>query len=159
VRFAVRDQHSGVLGSAGGFVDVADMAGGTFALSGIVLKSDEGSNPSAADNERLALSPEQAIRLYQSNARLSYAYEIYNASAAVQSTVSIWRGSERVFAAAPDTLVVPSGSALFAARGGLRLAGLPSGSYTLQISATTRDPRRPTRNRVAVQRIDFDVRQ
>jgi VWFA-related protein len=159
VRFAVRDQHSGLLGSAGGFVDVADMAGGAFALSGIVLKTDDGSSSSGAGIERLALSPEQAIRLYPANARLSYAYEIYNASAPVQSTVSIWRGSERVFAAAPDTLVVPSGSVLFAARGGLRLAGLPSGSYTLQISATTRDPRRPTRNRVAVQRIDFDVRQ
>jgi hypothetical protein len=135
------------------------MAGGAFALSGIVLKTDDGGSPGGADKEGPTMSPEQAIRLYQSNARLSYAYEIYTASAAVQSTVSIWRGSERVFAAAPDTLVVPSGSALFAARGGLRLAGLPSGSYTLQISATTRDPRHPTRNRVAVQRIDFDVRQ
>ena len=158
VRFAVRDQHSGVLGSAGEFVDVADIAGGAFALSGIVLKSDEGSRPSGAAVEQLALSSEQAIRVYPPNARLSYAYEIYNASAAVQSSVSIWRGSERVFAAAPDTLAVPTTGQPFAARGGLRLAGLPSGSYTLQISATTRDPRRPARNRVAVQRIDFDVR-
>ena len=38
VRFAVRDQHSGAMGSAGEFVDVDDMAGGAFALSGIVLR-------------------------------------------------------------------------------------------------------------------------
>src|SRR6266851_3174582 len=33
VRFAIRDQHSGALGSAGEFVEVGDMAGGAFVLS------------------------------------------------------------------------------------------------------------------------------
>ena len=41
VRFAVRDQHSGAMGSAGEFVDVDDMTGGAFALSGIVLRGDD----------------------------------------------------------------------------------------------------------------------
>src|SRR5205807_9173516 len=38
VRFAVRDRTSGVLGSAGEFVDMPDIAGGAFALSGLVVR-------------------------------------------------------------------------------------------------------------------------
>ena len=160
VRFAIRDQHSGVVGSAGEFVEVADMARGAFALSGIVLKAHDENSPAGGRGDRLALGPAEAIRRYPPNARLSYAYEIYNASAAVSAAVSIWRGNERVFAAAPDTLVAPSaGSSIFAAAGELSLRALAPGSYVLQISATTRDPQHKTRDRIAVQRIDFDVRQ
>jgi hypothetical protein len=65
-----------------------------------------------------------------------------------------------VFAAAPDRLAVPpGGERRFAAAGGLKLGeGLPPGSYVLQVSATTPDPKRQGRSRLAVQRMDFDVR-
>jgi hypothetical protein len=65
-----------------------------------------------------------------------------------------------VFAAAPDTLVSPTGGgARFAAAGGLSLGeALPPGSYVLQVLATTPDTRRQGRSRIAVQRIGFDVR-
>jgi VWFA-related protein len=160
-RFAVRDQHSGVLGSAGEFVDVGDMAGGAFTLSGIVLRSEDGtgaSGSSAADS--IALTAAQAVRVYRPGTRLSYAYEIYNATTTVQATTSIWRGTEQVFAAAPDRLAVPpGGDRRFAAAGGLKLGeGLPPGSYVLQVSAMTPDPKRRGRSRLAVQRMDFDVR-
>jgi VWFA-related protein len=157
VRFAIRDQRSGALGSAGEFVDVADMAGGAFALSGIVLRSDADKGPPPPD--RLAVMPAQAVRIYPAGARLSYAYEIYNASKTVRAAPSIWRGAEQVFAAKPDTLTVPDGgSRRFGAAGELQIAKLPPGSYVLQVTAVTEDPRRAGRSRTAIQRTTFDVR-
>jgi VWFA-related protein len=162
VRFAIRDQHSGALGSAGEFVEVGDMAGGAFALSGIVLRSDDGKAPAASGGpDAIALTPAEALRVYGPDTGLSYAYEIYNATTAVQATTSVWRGTEKVFAAAPDTLVPPpGGDRRFAAAGGVKLGeGLPPGSYVLQVAATTADPKRQGRSRTAIQRIGFDVRR
>jgi len=161
VRFAVRDQHSGVTGTAGEFVEVADMAGGAFALSGIVLRSDDGTLPrAAAGPDQIVLTPAQALRVYPPGTRLSYVYEIYNAGTPVQATTTVWRGTEKVFAAPPDTLVMPpGGDPRFAAAGGVKLGeGLPPADYVLQVSATTSDPKRQGRSRIAVQRISFEVR-
>jgi VWFA-related protein len=160
VRFAVRDQHSGAMGSAGEFVDVDDIAGGAFALSGIVLGSDDRKASQAqGEADRIALTPAQSLRVYRPGTRLSYAYEIYNASTVVDVAASIHRGTERVFATAPNTLVLPPGNdRRFAAAGGLSLGeGLPPGSYALIVSATTPDPARKGRSRTAVQTIGFDV--
>jgi hypothetical protein len=160
VRFAVRDQHSGATGSAGEFVDLADMAGGAFALSGIVLRSDDRTASQASgEADQIALTPAQALRVYRPGTRLSYAYEIYNASGVVEVAASIHRGTEQVFATPPNTLVLPPGNdRRFAAAGGLSLGeGLPPGSYALIVSATTPDPGRQGRNRTAVQTIGFDV--
>jgi hypothetical protein len=157
VRFAIRDQRSGALGSAGEFVDMADMAGGAFALSGIVLRSDADKGPPAAD--RLAVMPAQAVRIYPVGSRLSYAYEVYNAAKTVRAAPSIWRGADQVFAAPPVTLTVPDGgTARFGAAGELQIAGLSPGSYVLQVTAVTDDPKRPGRSRTAIQRTTFDVR-
>jgi VWFA-related protein len=161
VRFAVRDQHSGVMGSAGEFVNVSNMAGGAFALSGIVLRSEDGSVSALSGGaDQIALTPAQALRVYRPGTRISYAYEIYNATTSVQAAPSIWRGTERVFAAAPDTLIVPPGGApRFAAAGGLSLGErLPPGSYVLQVLATTPDTKRQGTSKTALQRIGFDVR-
>jgi VWFA-related protein len=160
VRFAVRDQHSGAMGSAGEFVDVDDMTGGAFALSGIVLGTDdrkESQAPGAADP--IALTSAQSLRVYRPGTRLSYAYEIYNASGTVDVAASIYRETERVFSTAPNTLVpLPGNDRRFAAAGGLSLGeGLPPGSYRLVVSATTPDANRKGRTRAAVQQIGFDV--
>ncbi|MEO6238107.1 MAG: VWA domain-containing protein [Vicinamibacterales bacterium] len=158
VRFAIRDQRSGALGSAGEFVDMPDMAGGAFALSGIVLRREEDGAAAAAGSDRLAVTPAQAVRIFPPGSRLSYAYEIYNATTMVRSAPSIWRGPEQVFSPAPDTLTVPSGGdRRFAAGGGLALGALRPGSYVLQISAVTADAQRPGRSRTAIQRIGFEV--
>ncbi len=92
--------------------------------------------------------------------RLAYAYEVYNATTPVQATTSLWRGAEQVFAAAADTLIPPpGGDRRFAAAGGVKLGeGLPPGSYMLQVSATTADPKRQGKSRIAEQRTGFDVR-
>ncbi len=66
VRFAVRDQHSGLTGSAGEFVEVGDMARGAFALSGIVLRSED-SQDSAQSKvpDDISVTPAQALAVYR----------------------------------------------------------------------------------------------
>ena len=161
VRFAVRDQHSGALGSAGEFVEIGDIAGGAFALSGIVLRSDDGKTADPAkEAEDITLSPSQALSVYRPGTRLSYAYEIYNAATPIQAATSVWRGSQKILAVEPDTLVPPpDGARRFAAAGGVKLGEkLPPGGYVLQIAATKPDPQRKGKTSTAVQRIAFEVR-
>jgi VWFA-related protein len=161
LRFAVRDQHSGVLGSAGEFVEIGDIAGGAFALSGIVLRSDDGkiADPTKLPDD-ITLTPAQALSVYRPGTRLSYAYEIYNAATPIQAATSVWRGSQKILAVEPDTLVPPpDGARRFAAAGGVKLGEkLPPGGYVLQIAATKPDPQRKGKTSTAVQRIAFEVR-
>jgi hypothetical protein len=157
LRFAVRDRRSGALGSTGEYVEIPDTAGGAFALSGIVLRSDaDPATPGFDRADQTTVTPTQAVRVYPRGARLSYAYEIYNATGPVQAAMSIWRGSEKVLTPPPNTLVPPPGTErVFAAGGGVRLGeALPSGSYVLQIAAATGNASKPA----ALQRIDFEVR-
>jgi VWFA-related protein len=159
VRFAVRDRESGALGSAGEFVQVDDIGGGAFALSGILLRrGDRTAGSGFGASEPIAVAPEQALAVFRPGSRLSYAYEVYNA-AAVQTVVSLWRGADRVFTAPPDSLQRPSHEPrAFAAAGGLGLGEqLPPGNYVLQVVATATDGTRSSRRRTAVQRAVFDV--
>jgi len=160
LRFAVRDRDSGALGSTGEYVEIPDTASGEFALSGIVLRSDaDPATPGFDGADQTTVTPTQAMRIYPRGAQLSYAYEIYNAAGAVQATMSIWRGSEKVLTPPASTLVPPAGSErVFAAGGGVKLGeGLPPGSYILEIAATTTKPAAKTAS-AALQRIDFEVR-
>jgi hypothetical protein len=158
MRFSVRDRQSGKIGSAGEFVEIADVPRGAFALSGIVLRSDEDIADHASAG--VHLSPEQALRVYRGGTPLTYAYDIYNAAGRVETAISIWRGDERVAALPTRTLPVPAGSgALVTTTGGFRLGeSLPPGSYILQVAAATAGARRTDRARTAVQRLSFDVR-
>jgi hypothetical protein len=148
------------MGSAGEFVEVGDMARGAFALSGIVLRSDdprETSGPAVADD--ISVTPAQALGVYQPGTRLSYAYEIYNATTPVEAATTIWRGTEKVLAAPANTLVPPPGKPTrFAAAGAVKLGEkLPPGRYILQVAATTADAQRKGKSNTALQRIAFDV--
>jgi hypothetical protein len=160
VRFAIRDQHSGAIGTAGEFVEILDVAHGAFALSGIVLRGEDGSDsPPSINAEEITVTPAQALRTYAAGSRLAYAYEIYNAAGAVRSSTTVWRGIQKVLDAAPATLKTPAGGERrFAAGGGIKLGEqLPPGNYMLQITATAPDPRREGRTLTAVRRIAFDV--
>lgn len=160
LRFSVRDQKSGRIGSAGEFIDVPDIPGGDFALSGIVLRSNDGDAAALWDADQITISPRQAVRAYKPGVRVSYAYEIYNAAGRVESATTIWRGTQKVLDAPAVALVPPPGSeARFAAAGTLKLGdALPAGTYILQIAATTADTKRRGRVRTATQQIDFEVR-
>ena len=161
VRFAVRDRTSGALGSAGEFLDIPDIAGGAFALSGLVLRTgDDAVVSPSVGSDQFVVTPAQALRVYSPGTRLSYAYEIYNAGPSVQAAPSLWHGTEKLTSLPADTLVPPAGAARrFAAAGGLKLGDeLPPGSYVLQVSATTPDIKHAGRVRAAVQRIAFELR-
>ena len=161
LRFAVRDRQSGALGTAGEFLEVADVARGAFSLSGIVLRNAETVASGMPDHaDQVLLTPAQALRIYPPGSRLSYAYEIYNATTPVKAAMSIWRGAERVLAVAPDTLAPPAGAErVFAVAGGVKLGeALPPGSYVLEIAAALPGSTPKGQNSTAVQRIDFEVR-
>lgn len=162
LRYAVRDRRSGAIGSVGGFVNVPDVAGGAFALSGLVLRAGAGQGLTAGesiDSDRFSVRPADALGIYAPGTRLSYSYEIYNAGTAVRAVASLWRGPDRVTTLPPDTLVPPADRRPFTTTGGLELAdSLPAGTYVLQIAATTDKPRDPRTARGAVQRLSFDVK-
>jgi hypothetical protein len=153
VRFAVRDRAANTFGTAGEFIDLPDVAGGAFALSGIVLRAANEQGGAAED--RVVVSAAEAVRAYAPGTELQYAYEIYNAPGPVRTALTIWRGTERVVTAPPDTLQPPAGpEKWFAARGAFKLgAALPPGRYVLQIAATS------AKSRGISQSIDFEVRR
>jgi hypothetical protein len=137
------------------------VAGGTFALSGIVLRADDGVLSDALQGgDGVALTPSQALGVYKAGTQLLYAYEIYNAAAPVQAAISVWHGTERILNVEPDTLNPPQdGARRFTAAGGIRLgAQLPAGSYVLQVAARTNEPARKATQASALQCIDFEVR-
>ena len=160
VRFAVRDRQSGRFGSAGEFLELPDIPHGTFALSGIVLRSDDDIAPNVADDDHVLISPSQAVRVYKPGARLKYACEIYNAAEPVQLTISVWRGTQKVLSGTPDTLTPPPGKSLwFSASGGFKLGeALAPGRYVLHVAAQTANPLKKGREMTAAQVMDFEVR-
>ena len=159
VRYAVRDRRTGAIGTTGGFVDVADVAGGAFALSGLVLRTAEGAASESRDGGEVALRPSDALRIFAPGTKLTYEYDIYNAAAAVQAVTSLWRGAERILVLPPVTLTRPGAGDPFVATGDVTLAGdFPAGAYVLQVAATSADPKQPKKTRGAVQRVAFDVK-
>jgi hypothetical protein len=158
VRFAVHDRQSDKLGTAGEFIEIADVPHGGFALSGIVLRGEDDKNPSASG--QMAISPSEAIRVYAPGTELRYACDVYNAAGPVQLALTVWRGQQRVLAAPPVTLTPPPGAdKVFAASGAFKLgAGLPPGDYVLQLAAQTADPSKKGAVKRALQQIDFQVK-
>lgn len=160
LRFAVRDRHSGAVGSAGGFVSVPNVASGALALSGLVLRAgDQTAALESIDSDRFSVRPADALRVYARGTRLSYACEVYNAGQPVQVVTSIWRGKDRLTVQPPVQLVPPANGVPAFASGVVNLgADLPAGTYVLQIVATSDNPKQPKKPRVAVQRMSFDVK-
>ena len=62
VRFAVRDRESGATGSAGEFVEMSDVRGGAFALSGILLRSNDFTTGTASPGGRRRRSTRLDVR-------------------------------------------------------------------------------------------------
>lgn len=161
VRYAVRDRRSGAVGSAGGFVNVPDVRGGVFALSGLVLRADDSAAASESiDSDRFSLRAADALRVYAPGTQLKYSCEVYNASSPVQLTLSVWRGTERVLTNPAGTVTPPPGKSIALPAGGAFTLGdaLPAGRYVVQLAADTTDATRRGRIRRAVQQSDFEVK-
>lgn len=161
LRFAVRDRRSGALGAGGGFVLVPDVAGGAFALSGLIVRAEQRAVQAVPlDSDRFSMAPADALRVYAPGTPLVYSYEIYNGGTTVEAVATLWRAEERLVALAPETLVPPKGGEPFVATGRLKLADdLAPGAYVLQIAATSNDRGQRKKSRAAVQRLAFDVKR
>ena len=161
VRFAVRDRHSGALGSVGEFVQIDDVAKGDFALSGIVIGENNAANVRPAEGlDAAGLLRQQARRIFAPGTNLTFAYEVYNASAPVQASITIWKGEGKITDGPTDTLTPPADAGQrFAAAGGIKLGEkLAPGDYFLQVVARTSDSERKGKQRSATQRVEFEVR-
>ncbi len=155
LRFAVRDTHSGAVGSAGGFVDVPDVRHGTFALSSVLL----GAATSAVKSFDEAASDDStgpAVRQFNPGDQLLYTYEVYNAAGDVDASPSVWRDGKQLFTTPPASLQGTTDDGPLRAVGTLQLGPqLASGDYVLQIDAQT-GPLKKTS--VATTRVDFHVK-
>jgi hypothetical protein len=139
---------------------MADVKGGAFALSGVVLRvGDRTADTDSIDSDRFSLRPADVLHVYAPGTPLSYSVEVYNPGRTVQIATSLWRGTERLTSLPPETLTPPTDSRPFVAAGGLTLANdLQSGTYVLQITATSDDPQHAKSVRRAVQRLSFEVK-
>ena len=161
VRFAVRDRRSAALGSVGEFVQIDDVAKGDFALSGIVIGENNAANVRPAEGlDAAGLLRQQARRIFAPGTNLTFAYEVYNASAPVQASITVWQGERKITDGPTDTLTPPGEAGQrFAAAGGIKLGEkLASGDYFLQVVARTSDSERKGKQRSATQRVEFEVR-
>ena len=158
LRFALRDRHSGRIGTGGGFVAVPDVTGGALALSGVVLRSVQGTaSPEGLESDRFSVAPRDARRVFAHGATLAYAYQVYNGRA-VRAGVSLWRGERRVMEAPAVDLVSPPAGIPATAEGRLTLdPSVTPGSYVLQVTATATDGRLSNRASVS-SRTSFDVK-
>lgn len=141
-------------------MNVPDVKGGAFALSGVVLRAGERTAASdPIDSDRFSVRPVDVLRFYPPGTPLWYSYEIYNAGRTVQTVTSLWRGTERVTTFPPETLAAPTDGRPFVAVGSLTLANdQAAGAYVLQIAATSDDPKHAKSTRGAVQRLSFEVK-
>jgi VWFA-related protein len=150
VRFAVRDRQSAKVGTAGEFINIADVPHGVFA-SGIVIAATTcaGNSGGRRPDRHLAVAgrPRLCAR------RIEYACEIYNAAAPVQVAISVWRGNEGPERFARRLSPPPGQSLWFAAGGAFKLRTRCRPTHVLRSQ-----PPRPIRARKshrAVQTMDF----
>lgn len=156
VRFAVRDDASGALGSASQFVEIPDVPGGAFALSGIVLGEESAGLP-GDEAPAAATTTGPALRVFTPGTRLVYAYEVYNAGAPANARATVWRDGKPLFTTPASTLAIPANAGTAKAAGGIKLGdAMPPGDYVFEISATA--PGKKGKPRVAVQATSFEVR-
>jgi VWFA-related protein len=155
MRFAVRDMHSGAVGSAGEFVEVPDVRRGAFALSSVVLGGGA-SIVRALDEAAPDEDSGPAVRRFSAGAQLLYTYEIYNAVGDVETSASVWRDGKRISTAGPDSLDRTAESGPLRAFGSLQLdAAMTPGDYVLQIDARTATQKKTS---AATTRADFRIK-
>ena len=175
LRIVVRDTVSGRLGASGQFVDVPDVRGKQFALSGLVLgeagQQQQGAptlQPGATAEAAvapLATAAHPATRRFRPGASLAYSYVIYNprrVSGRPQLTTQarLFREGREVYAT-PETpfdaaTATQTDPARLAATGTLALnADAQPGSYVLQLVVNDAPPGQ--KRHMATQWIDFEI--
>jgi hypothetical protein len=144
------------MGSASQFVEIPDVTGGAFALSGIVLGEESIGVP--GENAAAAAPTAPALRVFTPGTRLVYAYEVYNAGAPANARAVVWRDGKPFFTTPISTLAIPAKTGTAKAAGGIKLGeAMPPGDYIFEVSATV--PGKKGKPRVASQSTSFEVRR
>lgn len=163
LRVAVRDATRGSVGAAGQFVEVPDLSGNRFALSGIVLNGTTAPAPANSTSE--SAQSGAAVRRLRQGMILNYGYTVFNATPdgasarpQVQTQMRLYRDGKEVFTGRvlPLDAAQQADMKRLGAGGRLRIGpDLVPGQYVLQVVAT--DTLAKDKNRTAGQWIDFEI--
>jgi hypothetical protein len=169
---AVRDAESGTVGTASQFIEVPDLAGGVFALSGLLISAEAAPHAGTVSTE-MPQSPSAgttipealASRVFAPGTRLIYAFEAYNVPLRSPLIGMLPLTAElRLLANAKEMMsepaehVTPLNGGTFAVWGELELpSSLPAGEYILEARAAVVDSITGL-VRVVVQSTDLTVR-
>jgi VWFA-related protein len=170
VRLVLRDNRSGQIGSATQFVEVPDIRKNRLALSGIILAADKTNPKAAMDREEGILDNEgsngtAAVRLFEPDTPVTYAYQILNAKAdknktpRLQLQLRLFHDGQEVYEKKPSEMKmgVQGNTKRIIAVDQIQLNKLPPGYYVLQVAVT--DMLAEEKERMAVQSIDFEVQK
>lgn len=172
-RIAVRDVSNKQIGSAGQVIEVPDLTKGNLFLSGLTVSAVDQNGkfvtPAEVKPENaLALTATTAvpaIRKFQRNTVLAYAYKLYNAQLDKNTgqpnltlQLNLYRGGKLISEGAPQPVQLEAQADLtrISDYGYLRLKpNVELGDYALQI--IVKDLLAKGKNQVATQWIDFEV--
>jgi VWFA-related protein len=145
VRLAVREDATGMLGSAWRRVEVPDLAAGGLALSGLfLLKEGEGSSLPPAPGAPPDLRSVQARPRFARGENLYVQLYAYNpkrdASGATDlvAQAEVLRGGARLAQAAPEAMAAPEGGGPVHHLSRIRIPGFEPGDYELRVTVTDR---------------------
>jgi VWFA-related protein len=162
VRVGVRDEKSGRLGSAQGWIEIPNLSSGQFALSSVLL-GDRASTITASGQTENPSRPVQLsiVHNFSANGYLRFLVFVYNAALApadskpdVALQVQVVRDDQPVVTTslkkvdvdiAPDAAGIP-----YAAE--MSLSGLPAGRYLFQVTVVDRVAKRS-----ASQQTHFEI--
>ena len=156
VRFAVRDNKSGRIGTMSRYIEVPDLSKGKFFASSLLM----GSVPSN-DTKATTPTPVTADRQISKKNDLRYAAVIYNAKqkdgkAQVRTQLMISQGGKVIFKEAEEMLSGGTATQMIKV-GQLGLSRVPLGRYTLTLVIT--DLLAEKKSQIITRSMDFIVTQ
>jgi hypothetical protein len=170
MKVVMRDIKTGQLGSAMNFVEVPDIRKKKLALSGIVLAADQSAAKAPEDQEEgiiedSGLNGTPAVRVFEPETAISWAYQILNARAdkdnkpKLQMQIRLFHEGREFYSRKPLEMAMGAqgNSKRMIAADQLKLKQLPPGYYVLQVAVT--DMLADEKDRMAVQSIDFEVQK
>jgi hypothetical protein len=160
-RLFIREEGSGLIGTANDIVEIPNLKDGRFALSSIVVRGggDEKSNAAQPATE----GPTLSMRRFSRTSALYYHIVIYNATGGqknqpeLEMQTRVLKGNQVVYTGPPKSVQIAPGSELPAriiTGGALQLQSLTADEYVIEIAV--RDKLRK-KEAVARQQIDFTV--
>lgn len=164
LRFVMRDQASGHIGTAGQVVEVPDLRIADLAMSGIIVR-DERDIAAARDrsfDDSLIRDP--AIRRFQRGATLNFAYEVYRGGQRparqrqLTTQLRLFRDGKLIYEGSQRPLIFLGDDRRIRDNARLQIGrDFPPAQYLVEIVIS--DPTMTTKRKPTAQRVDFEVGQ